>query len=137
MSLLTKSAEKDMCSNLWQNTVVGMQYYHACKIFLIQHTATTQPVLGFHATKDRRKAEKDISIHLSAIIGLAVNNDFASNACFEAHHLLYACGFCLHHPMQRVHALRFLEKAEATTGWRMSHTAVLLKEQWRDLDAPG
>lgn len=37
--------------------VVGMQYYHAARILLLLKKPNNQPLVGFHATRDRRKAE--------------------------------------------------------------------------------
>ncbi|KAF2159839.1 hypothetical protein M409DRAFT_70737 [Zasmidium cellare ATCC 36951] len=116
--------------------VTALQYYHACKAFLLLHKPHAEVLSGFQAAKRRRTMERDVTSHLVAIVGLAESNPFVENANFTAHHLLRIGGYCITNPVQRQCVLDFLDHVERVMGWSTSATIALLKDQWSDLDCP-
>ncbi|KAF7194924.1 Transcription activator AMTR1 [Pseudocercospora fuligena] len=116
--------------------VAALQYYHACKAYMLLYKPTGDSVSGFCAAKRIRALEREVSYQLAAIIGLAESNPFVENANFTAHHLLRVAGYCITNPVQRISILDFLERIEKIMGWSTRKTFDLLKSQWQDLDDP-
>ncbi|EME43115.1 hypothetical protein DOTSEDRAFT_132735 [Dothistroma septosporum NZE10] len=116
--------------------VAAMQYYHACRLVLLMNAPEPEQLTGFSAAKRRRTLERDVTVHLVAIVGLAESNPFVENANLTATHLLRVAGYCITNSLQRGHVLQFLKQVEKVMGWSTAPTVATLKEQWNDLDGP-
>ncbi|KAJ5264774.1 hypothetical protein N7505_007567 [Penicillium chrysogenum] len=112
--------------------VVGLQYYHASKIFLTLSDAPSLRMTDYETSQARLIAEKTIAGHLVMAIGLSLSNDRVQNSYFIASHLLQRFGYCLQQPAEQQGALRFLSRVEKNLGWRTSWTGRDLERQWRD-----
>ena len=89
--------------------MVGLQYYHAAKIFLTASHARWCPGSDYEVARSRRIAEvgiryrgcstatnmgqKVIAGHLLVVIGLSLSNESVHNGYFMACHLLHRCKF--------------------------------------------
>ncbi|KAJ5545259.1 hypothetical protein N7535_006357 [Penicillium sp. DV-2018c] len=112
--------------------VVGLQYYHASKIFLTLSDAPSQRMTDYEMSQARLIAEKTVASHLVMAIGLCLSNDTVQNSYYIASHLLQRFGYCLQKPAEQQGALRFLGRVERSLGWRTSWTGRDLERQWRE-----
>ncbi|CRG91230.1 Cytochrome P450 82A1 [Talaromyces islandicus] len=115
--------------------VVGLQYYHASKIFLTLSDAPSLQMSDYEMSRARLVAEKNIASHVVTAIGLSLSNENVQNSYFIASHLLQRFGYCLRQPAEQQGALQFLSRVEANLGWRTSWIGQELENQWMELAA--
>ncbi|KAJ5088839.1 hypothetical protein N7456_012455 [Penicillium angulare] len=132
------SIENQPFPELWimsPPAVVGLQYYHACRIFLALSDAPSQRLTDYEMAQSRILAEKDVGSHLAMAIGLSLSNESVQNSYFIASHLLQRFGYCLRQPAERQGSLSFLSRVEKSLGWRTSWIAHELEGQWANQDS--
>ncbi|KAB8227498.1 uncharacterized protein BDW43DRAFT_244068 [Aspergillus alliaceus] len=111
--------------------VIGVQYYHIAKIILALACCPSPP-LAYERFRHSRNIEKIIRSHLLTILGLAQSNTKAENTLFTARHSLVAWGWILRHRQDQEAAESLLKTVETRTGWDVSQSIQLLREQWCD-----
>ncbi|KAE8145939.1 hypothetical protein BDV25DRAFT_144193 [Aspergillus avenaceus] len=111
--------------------VVGVQYYHIAKIILALTCRSSVP-RGYETFRNSRNIEKLVRSHLLTILGLAQSNAKAENTLFTARHSLVAWGWVLRHELDQEGAESLLRDVETRTGWDVSQSIQLLREQWCD-----
>ncbi|KAJ5358624.1 uncharacterized protein N7496_011037 [Penicillium cataractarum] len=112
--------------------VVGLQYYHASRIFLTLSDAPSQRMTDYEMSRARLIAETTVANHLVMAIGLSLSNESVQNSYFIASHLLQRFGYCLRQPAEQRGALRFLSRVEKNLGWRTSWMGRELEQQWEE-----
>ncbi|KAJ5176968.1 uncharacterized protein N7482_002845 [Penicillium canariense] len=115
--------------------VVGLQYYHASKIFLTMSDAPSQRLTDYEMARAQVLAEKTVASHLVMAIGLSLSNESVQNSYFIASHLLQRFGYCLRQPAEQQGSLRFLSRVEKSLGWRTSWIRRELERQWMERDS--
>ncbi|KAJ5819467.1 hypothetical protein N7474_005058 [Penicillium riverlandense] len=115
--------------------VVGLQYYHAARIFLTLSDAPSQAMTDYEMARARLVAEKTIASHLVTAIGLSLSNENVQSSYFIASHLLQRFGYCLRQPAEQQGSLQFLSRVEKLLGWRTSWIGRELECQWMELAA--
>ncbi|KAJ5175792.1 uncharacterized protein N7482_001669 [Penicillium canariense] len=115
--------------------VVGMQYYHAARIFLTISEVCSRPMSDYQMARARRVSERTIAGHIVSVVGLSRSNESVHNAYFMACHLLHRFGYCLQHLTEQQGSLDFLCCAEKVLGWRTSWIRRELERQWAELNS--
>ncbi|OGE51298.1 hypothetical protein PENARI_c014G03471 [Penicillium arizonense] len=112
--------------------VVGLQYYHATRIFLTLSDAPSQRMTDYEMARARHVAAKTVANHLVMAIGLSLSNESVQSSYFIASHLLQRFGYCLRQPAEQQGSLRFLSRVEKNLGWRTSWIGRELERQWME-----
>ncbi|GJN72416.1 hypothetical protein PLICBS_006489 [Purpureocillium lilacinum] len=91
---------------------------------------------GYAAAKARAESQMGgtIARHLGILMALALANDHAKNAFYLPAHMLYFCGYCISHTLQRKHALLYLDRVQQAVQWRTGFVKKTLREQWAEFD---
>ncbi|KAL4767962.1 hypothetical protein BDW60DRAFT_135131 [Aspergillus nidulans var. acristatus] len=130
------AAENKPFPELWlvsPPAVVGLQYYHACRIILATSNNHQRIVMDYERARLRRIEEQTTAYHLVNVIGLSKSNETVINAYFMGCHLLHRYGFCLRHPAEHLGSIEFLESVEKQIGWPTAWIIRQLEAEWNEL----
>ncbi|KAF4986608.1 hypothetical protein FDECE_15858 [Fusarium decemcellulare] len=115
--------------------VVAMQHYYAAKaIICLRKCNNTNLNIGYHAARLRRDWEQRIAAYLCTLMGLALSNEHVVNAFYLPAHMLSLCGYCIRHPCERAHTVRYLHKVDEIIKWKTKTLIETLETEWAEMD---
>ncbi|KAI5206351.1 hypothetical protein E4T39_02551 [Aureobasidium subglaciale] len=117
------------------SSVLALEYYYTFRVYFNLHKPLDPPQ---PVTKAEKRARYQTVVGpICCILGLARSNAWVEDANFPACHILITYGYCIMDPLQREHALRFLEYIKESFGYRTELTAETLNRQWAEFDGMG
>ncbi|KAI5202488.1 hypothetical protein E4T38_05600 [Aureobasidium subglaciale] len=117
------------------SSVLALEYYYTFRVYLNLHKPLDPPQ---PITKAEKRARYQTVVGpICCILGLARSNAWVEDANFPACHILITYGYCIMDPLQRDHALRFLEYIKQSFGYHTERTAETLNRQWAEFDEMG